>query len=60
MGEAMEVALAEARGEKKTREEGDDKNLWANKKKNDEQYGYDAEAVADAWWAENEEIAAAN
>ncbi|KAH8833910.1 hypothetical protein DL96DRAFT_1703549 [Flagelloscypha sp. PMI_526] len=52
MVEAMEAALAEERGEVNTWA-GNDKNLWANRKKNDEQYGYDSDAVADAWWAEH-------
>ncbi|KAH8822358.1 hypothetical protein DL96DRAFT_1714687 [Flagelloscypha sp. PMI_526] len=53
MGQAMEAALAEERGEKNTWA-GNDSNLWANKKKNDEQYGFDAEGAADAWWAKHE------
>lgn len=48
----MAVELRTLRGEViDARNEGS-ANQWADKTKNEIQFGYDADAVADAWWAE--------
>lgn len=54
MRKAMEAELKMIRGE--NAEEGEmgegSYNQWADRKKNNEQFGYDADAEAERWWAE--------
>jgi len=53
MRAAMEDALRVARGEKSTRILSGNANQWADKKKSDIQYGYDADEEAEKWWLAN-------
>jgi salicylate hydroxylase len=53
MRAAMEDALRVARGEKSTRVLAGNANQWADKKKSDIQYGYDADEEAEKWWLAN-------
>ncbi|KAG1844710.1 hypothetical protein F4604DRAFT_220302 [Suillus subluteus] len=53
MRAAMEDSLRAARGEKSTRVLTGNANQWADKKKSDIQYGYDADEEAEKWWLAN-------
>jgi len=55
MREAMEDARRVARGEESTLALAGNANQWADKKKSDMQFGYDADAEAEKWWLENGE-----
>ena len=57
MKAAMEKELAMLRGEELEGNLGFDGNLnqWADRKKNLLQFGYDADAAAEQWWAEEGE-----
>ena len=59
MRAAMEAELAmlerERRGEDGSLQDAleGNPNQWADRRKNEAQFGYDAEAEADRWWAEH-------
>ncbi|KAJ8690578.1 hypothetical protein PTI98_011995 [Pleurotus ostreatus] len=51
---AMAEALKEYEGEiARMGEQEGNANMWADKRKNDEQFGYDADEAVDSWWREN-------
>lgn len=52
MRAGMEAALREARGETDLNSLDGNANMWADKAKNMEQFGYDADAEAERWWEE--------
>ena len=52
MRAAMEAEFRMLRGEPVDVTLEGSKNQWADRKKNMMQFGYDADAVADRWWAE--------
>lgn len=52
MRAAMDVELRTLKGEKVDARNEGSANQWADKRKNEIQFGYDADAAADAWWAE--------
>jgi salicylate hydroxylase len=49
----MEDALRVARGEESTYALTGNANQWADKKKSDIQFGYDADEEAEKWWVAN-------
>ncbi|KAG2119399.1 hypothetical protein DEU56DRAFT_918564 [Suillus clintonianus] len=53
MRAAMEDAFRVARGEKSTHVLTGNANQWADKKKSDIQFGYDADEEAEKWWDAN-------
>ncbi|KAG2121796.1 hypothetical protein BD769DRAFT_1650035 [Suillus cothurnatus] len=53
MRAAMEDALRVVRGEQSTRVLAGNANQWADKTKNDIQFGYDADEEAEKWWLAN-------
>ncbi|KIK45449.1 hypothetical protein CY34DRAFT_536551 [Suillus luteus UH-Slu-Lm8-n1] len=53
MRAAMEDALRVARGEESTYTLTGNANQWADKKKSDIQFGYDADEEAEKWWVAN-------
>ncbi|KAJ7222831.1 hypothetical protein B0H12DRAFT_298791 [Mycena haematopus] len=55
MRAAMEAALARESGESVGDAEGN-ANVWADRKKSQRQFSYDAEAEAQRWWAENRSL----
>ena len=55
MREAMEDSFRIARGEKSTLALAGNANQWADKKKSDAQFGYDADAEVEKWWLANGE-----
>lgn len=52
MRAAMDAELARLRGERVDASGEGSSNQWADRKKNEMQFGYDADAVADRFWAE--------
>lgn len=55
MSAAMDLALREAAGEvlEDSCETAGNSNIWADRQKNRDQFGYDADEEVERWWARN-------
>lgn len=52
MRDAMEAEFKMLNGEEVEFKSEGSQNQWADTRKNEVQFGYDADAAADSWWAE--------